>query len=61
MPVFWMATEDHDYEEIKSTTIFGKKLTWETNQIGCVGDFCFDKLDGKTCLKYLGLGSCISF
>ena len=42
VPVFWMASEDHDYEEIKSTSIFGKKLTWETDQIGCVGDFCFD-------------------
>ncbi len=42
VPVFWMASEDHDYEEIKSTSIFGEKLTWETDQIGCVGDFCFD-------------------
>lgn len=39
VPVFWMASEDHDYEEIKSFKLYGKKYTWETNQSGAVGRF----------------------
>lgn len=39
VPVFWMATEDHDYDEIKSFHIFNKTLTWETEQSGPVGRF----------------------
>ena len=26
VPIFWMATEDHDFQEISHTTIFGKKI-----------------------------------
>ena len=29
VPVFWMATEDHDYDEINHLRMFGKKLSWE--------------------------------
>jgi len=29
VPVYWMATEDHDFEEIKNIHLFGKKLSWE--------------------------------
>lgn len=39
VPVFWMATEDHDFEEIKDVVLFGEKYTWETNQKGPVGGF----------------------
>ena len=39
VPVFWMASEDHDYEEIKSFSLYGKKYTWETQQGGAVGRF----------------------
>lgn len=39
VPVYWMASEDHDYEEIKSFRLHGKKYTWETNQQGGVGRF----------------------
>ncbi|CAN5264258.1 bacillithiol biosynthesis cysteine-adding enzyme BshC [soil metagenome] len=38
VPVYWMATEDHDFEEISSINIFGKKITWEENAAGGVGD-----------------------
>lgn len=31
VPVYWMATEDHDFEEIKSTRLFGKEITWDKN------------------------------
>lgn len=39
VPVYWMASEDHDYDEIKSFRLHGKKYTWETNQTGAVGRF----------------------
>lgn len=37
VPVYWMATEDHDFEEISYFRLFGKKYTWETGQTGAVG------------------------
>lgn len=39
IPVYWMATEDHDFEEINHFRVFGKKITWETDQKGAVGKF----------------------
>jgi len=39
IPVYWMASEDHDYDEIKSFRLRGKKYSWETNQTGAVGRF----------------------
>lgn len=37
VPVYWMATEDHDLEEIQSFRLFDKKHTWDTPQKGAVG------------------------
>ena len=28
VPVYWMATEDHDFEEINNFILFGKTYTW---------------------------------
>ncbi len=39
VPVYWMASEDHDFEEIKYFKLQGKKYTWDTNQKGAVGRF----------------------
>lgn len=44
VPVYWMASEDHDYDEIKSFRLYGKKYSWETNQTGAVGRFSPDGL-----------------
>lgn len=38
VPVYWMATEDHDFAEIASFHLFGQKYTWETGQKGAVGE-----------------------
>ena len=37
VPVFVMGGEDHDFEEIASLHIYGKTLTWDTDQIGATG------------------------
>lgn len=29
VPVFWMATEDHDFEEINHLFLYGEKIAWE--------------------------------
>jgi len=39
VPVYWMASEDHDFEEINHFNLFGKQHSWETNQQGAVGRF----------------------
>lgn len=44
VPVYWMASEDHDYDEIKYFRLFGKKYTWVTRQQGAVGRFSPDGL-----------------
>lgn len=39
VPVYWMASEDHDFEEINHVNVFGKKVTWNSTQKGSVGEF----------------------
>ena len=37
VPVFWLASEDHDFEEVNHFYLFGKKVEWKTTQAGAVG------------------------
>lgn len=43
VPIYWMATEDHDYEEIQSMQLFGKKLEFDYEQRGPVGRFSLER------------------
>ena len=43
VPVYWMASEDHDFKEIQSFQAFGKNYTWDINSTGAVG-----KIDPKS-------------
>ena len=42
VPIYWMASEDHDFEEINHFNLFGKKIEWYTAQQGPVGLFDLD-------------------
>lgn len=42
IPVFWMASEDHDLEEIQNIHLFNKTFTWNQKKEGAVGDLNLD-------------------
>lgn len=44
VPVYWMATEDHDLAEIAFLNIFGRRFDWPTQQTGAVGRMNTDGL-----------------
>ncbi|WP_178987854.1 bacillithiol biosynthesis cysteine-adding enzyme BshC [Winogradskyella schleiferi] len=39
VPIYWMASEDHDFEEINYFNFKGKKIQWNSEQTGAVGHF----------------------
>lgn len=43
VPVYWMASEDHDFAEINYFNLFGSRYKWNSDQKGPVGQF---ELDG---------------
>ncbi len=45
VPVYWMATEDHDFEEINYFNFKGNKLKWNKKSGGPVGRFQTEGLD----------------
>ncbi len=44
VPVYWMASEDHDFEEVNNFNAFNKNFKWESKQAGAVGDFKTEEL-----------------
>jgi bacillithiol biosynthesis cysteine-adding enzyme BshC len=44
IPVYWMATEDHDFEEIRSFKYKDQNIKWESDQNGEVGKFLTSNL-----------------
>ena len=58
IPVYWMASEDHDFEEIQSFLFKGKKIQWNSEQEGrAVGTIQLDDLDPLLDLFEQHLGS----
>lgn len=49
IPVFWMATEDHDFAEINHLNIGDKTVSWDMDALGAVG-----RLDIKSIQPALG-------
>src|SRR5690606_37987505 len=45
VPVYWMATEDHDFEEINHFLLHEKKIVWNKPSGGAVGEFDTDGLN----------------
>jgi bacillithiol biosynthesis cysteine-adding enzyme BshC len=44
IPVYWMASEDHDFEEISSVNLYGKTVSWKENAGGAAGRLKTDSL-----------------
>ena len=44
VPVYWMGSEDHDFEEINHIHVYGKKLEWQDKQGGATGHYSTDSL-----------------
>ena len=44
VPVYWMASEDHDFEEINYFNFKDQKVQWSSDQTGAVGMFNTDGL-----------------
>ena len=44
VPVFWLGSEDHDFDEISYANIFGKKLVWTNEEQGATGMMSTDSL-----------------
>ena len=54
VPVYWMATEDHDFEEINHTHIGGKKISWPKDAAGATGRLKTDDIQ-QALKEYTGV------
>ncbi|GGI58092.1 putative cysteine ligase BshC [Winogradskyella haliclonae] len=45
VPIYWMASEDHDFDEINYFNFRGKKIQWNRKDGGAVGRFNTEGLD----------------
>lgn len=44
VPVYWLGTEDHDFEELNHTSIFGQEFVWNDKQNGAFGRYSTQSL-----------------
>src|SRR5690554_7118630 len=44
-PIYWMATEDHDFEEINFFNLYNKKMEWKRESFGGVGELSTEGLE----------------
>lgn len=51
VPVYWMASEDHDFDEINHTYVFDKKINWTETNKGATGSLPITNIDN--CLTQL--------
>lgn len=45
VPVYWLASEDHDFAEINHTYLFNKKISWNNDTKGAVGELSTETLN----------------
>ncbi|WP_299683934.1 bacillithiol biosynthesis cysteine-adding enzyme BshC [uncultured Dokdonia sp.] len=57
VPVYWMATEDHDFDEINYFRFKGSKIQWNREDGGAVGELSTEGLDAVLELFSTALGS----
>ncbi|MGZ9735821.1 bacillithiol biosynthesis cysteine-adding enzyme BshC [Flavobacterium sp. GNP002] len=57
VPIYWMATEDHDFEEINYFNFKGKKFRWNKESTGPVGRLSTEGLDEFLEIFTLEIGS----
>ncbi|MEP0262935.1 bacillithiol biosynthesis cysteine-adding enzyme BshC [Dokdonia sp.] len=57
VPVYWMATEDHDFDEINYFRFKGQKVQWNREDGGAVGELSTEGLDVVLDLFKTQLGS----
>ncbi len=57
VPIYWMATEDHDFEEINYFNFKGKKVHWNKDANGAVGELTTQGLEAVFNLFSLEIGN----
>ncbi|MFM2368649.1 MAG: hypothetical protein RL619_949 [Bacteroidota bacterium] len=60
VPIYWMATEDHDFEEINYFSFKGKKFHWNRESSGPVGRLSTEGLDEFLEIFVLEIGSSLN-